>query len=115
MGRTYLANMVEKIGLGVEEWRFLKYKSAMESLVRHEMSEGDREQRQALVDQFYDTFQEDAAAGRQVSPATVDRWLNDVTIFTAQQAVDEKLVDELGIGRKCRRRPRNLRARSSRS
>jgi protease IV len=96
MGRTYLANMVEKIGLGIEEWRFLKYKSAMESLVRHEMSEADREQRQALVDQFYDTFQEDVAAGRQVSPATVDRWLNDVTIFTAQQAVDEKLVDELG-------------------
>ena len=96
MGRTYVANMIEKVGLGVEEWRFLKYKSAMESLVRHEMSEGDREQRQALVDQYYATFQTDVAAGRQVSAETVDRWVNDVTLFTAQQAVDEKLVDELG-------------------
>jgi protease-4 len=96
MGRTYLANMVEKIGLGIEEWRFLKYKSAMEGLVRHEMSEGDREQRQALVDQFYATFRDDVAAGRNVGTETVDRWLNDVVVFTPQQAVEEKLVDELG-------------------
>jgi protease-4 len=96
LGRTYIANMIEKIGLGVEEWRFLKYKSAMESLVRHEMSEGDREQRQALVDQFYATFKEDVAEGRHVDAKTVDRWINDVTFFTARQALDEKLVDELG-------------------
>ncbi len=96
MGRTYIANMIEKVGLGVEEWRFLKYKSAMESLVRHEMSEGDREQRQALVNQFYATFRDDVAAGRHVDAATVDRWINDVTMFTAQKALDEKLVDELG-------------------
>jgi protease-4 len=96
MGRTYLANMVEKIGLGVEEFRFLKYKSAMESLVRHEMSEGDREQRQALVDQFYATFRDDVAQGRGVDAKTVERWINEVTLFTAQQALDERLVDELG-------------------
>ncbi len=96
MGRTYLANMVEKIGLGVEEWRFLKYKSAMESLVRHEMSDADREQRQALVDQYYATFREDVAQGRHVSPETVDGWVNDDVLFTAQQALEDKLVDELG-------------------
>ncbi|MCI0452092.1 MAG: signal peptide peptidase SppA [Candidatus Latescibacteria bacterium] len=96
IGRTYIANMIEKIGLGIEEWRFLKYKSAMESLVRHEMSESDREQRQALVDQFYATFRDDVAQGRRVDAKTVDRWIDEVTLFTAQQALDEKLVDELG-------------------
>jgi protease-4 len=96
MGRTYVAAMAEKLGLGIEEWRFLKYKSAMESLVRHEMSEGDREQRQALVDQFYATFKRDVASGRGVGEETVDRWINDATVFTAQQALDEKVVDELG-------------------
>ncbi len=96
MGRTYLVNMIEKIGLGVEEWRFNKYKSAMESYVRHEMSEGDREQRQALVDQFYATFKADVAQGRGVDAKTIDRWINDVTLFTAQRALEEKLVDELG-------------------
>ncbi len=95
-GRTYIPNLLEKVGLGFEEWRFLKYKSALESLARHEMSEADREQRQALVDQYYATFRDDVAAGRHVDPKTVDRWVKDVTLFTGQQAVDEKLVDELG-------------------
>jgi protease-4 len=96
LGRTFVANMAEKLGIGIEEWRFLKYKSAMESLVRHEMSDADREQRQAVVDQYYATLRADVAAGRDVSPETVDRWINDVTMFTAQTALDEKLVDELG-------------------
>ncbi|HEU4364856.1 MAG TPA: signal peptide peptidase SppA, partial [Candidatus Krumholzibacteria bacterium] len=96
LGRTYVANMAEKLGLGIEEWRFLKYKSAMESLVRHEMSEADREQRQALVDQYYATMREGLAAGRGVSEDTVDRWLNEDVMFIAQRALDENLVDELG-------------------
>ena len=112
LGRTYIANMVEKIGLGIEEWRFLKYKSAMESLVRHEMSEGDREQRQALVDQYYATFQEGVAAGRNVSAETVDRWINDVTIFTAQRALDEKLVDELGRWEEVKEAAKSLEGKS---
>ncbi len=96
MGRTFVASMAEKLGIGIEEWRFLRYKSAMESLVRHEMSDADREQRQALVDQYYATFREGLARGRKVTPETVDRWIDDVTLFTAQRALDEKLVDELG-------------------
>ncbi len=96
MGRTYLASMADKLGIGIEEWRFLKYKSAMESLVRHEMSEADREQRQALVDQYYATMRGDVAEGRGVSPETVDHWIDDLTMFTAQQALDEKIVDQLG-------------------
>ncbi len=96
LGRTYITNMAEKLGVGIEEWRFLKYKSAMESLVRHEMSEADREQRQALVDQYYETMRADVAEGRGVTPADVDRWVNDGTMFTAQQALDQKIVDVVG-------------------
>lgn len=95
-GRTYIPNMVEKVGLGIEEWRLFKYKSAMESLVRHEMSEADREQRQALVDEYYATFTRDVATGRKVSVQDVERWVNDTVLFTAQQAVDDKVVDQLG-------------------
>jgi protease-4 len=96
IGRTYIAGMLEKIGVGFEEWRFLKYKSAVETLSRTDMSEGDREQRQALVDGYYTTFRDDVAEGRGVEGATVDRWVDEVTLFTAQKALDEKLVDELG-------------------
>ncbi|MFQ5753203.1 MAG: S49 family peptidase, partial [bacterium] len=31
LGRTYLKGTLEKLGLGFDEWRFFKYKSAMET------------------------------------------------------------------------------------
>lgn len=96
MGRTFVASMLDKLGIGFEEFRFLKYKSAVENLARHEMSEADREQRQALVDEYYATFRDDVAEGRKVAAATVDHWVNDLTLFLGQPALEEKLVDELG-------------------
>lgn len=96
LGRTYLASMLEKLGVGFEEFRFLKYKSAVENYARHDMSEADREQRQDLVDAFYKGYRDDVARSRNVSTATVDTWINDMGVFTASKAMDNKLVDELG-------------------
>ena len=96
LGRTYIASMLEKLGVGFEEFRFLKYKSAVENYARHDMSEADREQRQALVDQYYNTYRDDVAGSRNVSAATVDTWINDMGVFTAKSALDNKLVDQLG-------------------
>lgn len=96
LGRTYIASMLEKLGVGFEEFRFLKYKSAVESLARHNMSEADREQRQALVDQFFNTFRDDVAESRHVSAATVEGWINNQGVFTASKALEQKLVDDLG-------------------
>jgi protease-4 len=97
MGRTFIRNMLEKVGLGAEEWRFRDYKSAMEFLVRHEMSEADREQRQALVDEYYRTMTGDVAESREVSQETVDGWVDEITLVTPQRALEEGIVDELGL------------------
>jgi protease-4 len=96
LGRTYVASMLEKLGVGFEEFRFLKYKSAVENFARHDMSAADREQRQALVDEFYTTYRDDVARSRNVTPATVEHWMNDQGVFTASVAMENKLVDELG-------------------
>ncbi len=96
MGRTFVRSMLDKLGLGVEEWRFRDYKSAMESLVRHEMSDADREQRQALVDEFYKTMTGDVAESREVSQSTVDGWINELTLISPERALDEGMVDVLG-------------------
>lgn len=96
LGRTYIRSMLDKMGLGIEEWRLFEYKSAMESLTRHGMSEADREQRQALADQYYRTMTGDVAGSREVSQDTVDSWIDDATVFTADQAMDEGLIDVLG-------------------
>jgi protease-4 len=96
LGRTYVASLLEKLGVGFEEFRFLKYKSAVEGFSRHNMSDADREQRQALVDEYFSTFRDDVAASRHVSAATVEHWINDEGVFTASRALEGKLVDELG-------------------
>ncbi len=96
LGRTYLAGTLEKLGLGFDEWRFLKYKSAAESFSRRSMSDADREQRQALVDEFYATARADVMETRGISADKFDRWVDEVTIVTPTTALDEGIVDKLG-------------------
>jgi protease-4 len=96
MGRTYMPNLLDKLGLGFDEWRFLKYKSAAESLSRHSMSEADREQRQAITDELYNTVRNNVAKSRGVSPSTFDKWIDEITLFTSAAAMREGMVDALG-------------------
>jgi protease-4 len=95
LGRTYLAGTLEKLGLGFDEWRFLKYKSAAETYSRTSMSEADREQRQALVDGYYDTMRADVTKSRGVSPETFDRWVDDFTLILPSVAKREGIVDDI--------------------
>jgi protease-4 len=95
LGRTYAKEMLAKMRLGVEEWRFKDYKSAFEVLSRETMSPADREQRQALVDGWYGTVREGVTASRGVDPPDFDRWVDDVTIVFPNRALEEGIVDKL--------------------
>ncbi len=95
LGRTYLAGTLEKIGLGFDEWRFLEYKSAAETLSRRSMSDADREQRQALVDGYYATMQADVCAARNVEPGTFDGWIDDETLILPEAAKAHGLIDDI--------------------
>jgi protease-4 len=96
MGRTYMSNLLDKLGLGFDEWRFLKYKSAAEALSRHSMSEADREQRQAIIDGYYDTVRSNVATSRGVSEATFDGWVDEFTLVRPAVAMEAGMVDTLG-------------------
>jgi protease-4 len=93
LGRTYMAGTLEKIGIGFDEWRFLKYKSAAETFSRKSMSEADREQRQALVDGYYETLRAEVCASRGVSTAEFDRWVDEETIILPADAKDAGMID----------------------
>jgi protease-4 len=95
-GRTFLKGTLEKLGIGYDEWRFFKYKSATESLSREKMSDADREQRQKLVDDFYRLAKADICEGRSISSEEFDGMVNDDVLFLPQDAVEKKLVDTLG-------------------
>ncbi|MBI5022022.1 MAG: signal peptide peptidase SppA [Ignavibacteriales bacterium] len=95
MGRTYLKGTLEKLGIGYDEWRFFKYKSAVENLARDKMSEADREQRQKIVDDYYRLAKSDICESRKMQPDKFDELVNDVTMFLPDEAIKEGLTDTI--------------------
>jgi protease-4 len=96
MGRTYMKHLLAKLGLGFDEWRFFTYKSAAEALSRDSMSEPDKEQRFAIIEDAYAEMKKDVSASRGVSGDTFDTWVNDVVVIMPDSAVTMGLVDALG-------------------
>jgi protease-4 len=96
MGRTFLKGTLEKVGVGFDEWRFFKYKSANENLSRDKMSDADREQRQKLVDDNYKLAKTDICASRGFSVERFDAMINNEVAYIASDAVEKGLVDTLG-------------------
>lgn len=96
MARSYYKKMFDKINVGFEEIRLFKYKSAAESFSREEMSEGDREQRQALVDGWYDISKNEIMTSRGFNSETFDNLVNNNIIYTYKNAKENNLVDRQG-------------------
>ena len=95
-GRTFLKGTLEKIGIGYDEWRFFKYKSAYENLSRDKMSDADREQRQKLLDDTYRLVKADICESRRLAPEQFDNMINNEVVYLAHDALAKGLVDTLG-------------------
>ena len=95
MGRTFYKGTLEKIGIGFHELRYFKYKSAAESYSREDFSEADREQRQRLVDEYYNLAQREICEGRNFSPAYFNKLVDSTFIYLPEDAVKSRLVDTL--------------------
>jgi protease-4 len=95
-GRMFLKGTLEKLGIGFEELRFFKYKSAAETYSRDSMSVADREQRQKLIETAYSIVRDEVSLERGLSADGFDRLVNDQTFFLPTDALRERLVDTLG-------------------
>jgi protease-4 len=95
-GRTFMRHALDKLGLGVDEWRFFTYKSAFESYSRDSMSDPDREQRQTMIDDFYATAVAAILTSRGISGTTWDSIVNEMGVLLPQDALEAGLVDSLG-------------------
>ena len=94
-GRTFYKQALDNLGIGIDEHRFFKYKSAAENLSREKMSEADKEQRQKLLDDNYDLALKEICEGRNISPKGFDKIVNEFGALLAQGALEKKLVDTL--------------------
>lgn len=96
MSRTYLKGTLEKLGLGFDEWRFFKYKSAMETFSRDSYSEADREQRQDFVDSQYELVRGEVGESRNISAETFDDIIDNGVLILPEEAIKAGLVDTTG-------------------
>lgn len=94
-GRTFYKGTLDKIGVGFDELRFFKYKSAFESFSREKMTEADRQQRQRLIDEYYKLMRDGISAQRGISPESVDSIVNFKAILLPREALEYGLVDTL--------------------
>jgi protease-4 len=95
-GRNYFKGALDKLGIGYTELRYFKYKSAAETFSRESMSAGDKEQLQAIVDDWYQLAKEDICKGRNISYEKFDDFVNNRGIFLPEDALKEHLADTLG-------------------
>lgn len=91
----FLAGALEKYGVGVQVTRVGKYKSAVEPFIRREHSPADREQLQKLLDDVWGDLLADISAGRNITPADVQRAADAEGIIRAPAALEHKLVDRI--------------------
>ena len=96
MSRTYMKDTLEKLGIGFEELRYFKYKSAMESFSRRDMSEADREQRGNLVKATYEELANGVVATGRMNRAQYDSIVNEMPYLSARRLLERRGVDELG-------------------
>ncbi len=86
-GNTYLGELFDELGIGVDELRSQEFKSAFEYLAREDMSAADRRQRQLLLDDFYEQIRRDVVAGRGITAEEFDALIeNGLTVSSAELA-----------------------------
>ena len=95
-GRIYVKGTLDKLGIGYEEWRLYTYKSAGEMFSRDSLSEADREQYQAYVDDIAARAEEELLAARGLSAADLETILSDLFVLNADEALEAGLIDSVG-------------------
>ena len=81
----YLTGLYEKVGVRYQCTRVGKYKSAVESVTRKDMSENDREQRLAYMTAIWKHWADGIAKSRGISVEQIDQLANDSIMVFAKQ------------------------------
>lgn len=97
-GRGFVHRTLEKAGIGVRELRYLKYKSVQELFTRNSLSEADKEQYGAYLDDTIAVTRALLMESRSWSADDIDRIMNDEYLYSAGRAKERGLVDYTGQG-----------------
>ncbi len=93
----YLTGLYEKVGVKYQATRVGKYKSAVESVTRKDMSEADREQRMAFTNGVWQHMLADMAESRKLTVEQLDQLANDsiMAFASTDDYLKARLVDRV--------------------
>ena len=93
----YMTGLYEKLGVKYQATRVGKYKSAVESVTRKDMSDDDREQRTAYLQGIWQRMLKDMAQSRKTTAQQLDQLASDSIIAFAdtKDYIKAKLVDRV--------------------
>lgn len=92
---TYLKDLLDFYGIGVDEFREMTHKSAFETFARRDGSEADREQREDLMDGYYELTQQDVVAGTPLDVAGFDALIDNGLSLLPADLLETGIVDSL--------------------
>lgn len=92
--QLYMRDLLARAGIQFDKLAAGEYKSAGDALARQDMSEGHREQLNALLDSIEREYSETVGRSRGVAPETVRAWL-DECVRTARRALELGIIDRI--------------------
>ncbi|AXI99496.1 protease-4 [Cyclonatronum proteinivorum] len=92
---TYLKDLLDHYGIGVDEFREMTHKSAFEAFARSEGSEEDREQRMDLINGYYEVTRADVSRGRNISHEDFDALIDGALGLLPRDLLEAGIVDTL--------------------
>ncbi len=91
----FFKDLLDKLGIEVQLIRHGKFKAAAEQFISNKMSEENRQQLQAYVDAVWKTWSSQISTARGISIEKINQLTDDLSLATAQNALDEGLIDGL--------------------
>lgn len=91
----FIADALQKLGVGIQVTRVGEYKSAVEPLILNQSSPADREQKQQLLNDIWGKFLTTAAAGRNLTPQQLQAVANQSGLLYGDEARQRGLVDQV--------------------
>ena len=90
----FFRGLLDKIGVEPAVFRRAEYKTAMDSLIYHDLTPANQEMMNELAKGFYDQLVDGVAQARDIEPAAVEA-LIDRSPIAAKDALEFGLVDSL--------------------
>ena len=92
---VFFKDLLDKLGIEVQLVRHGKFKAAAEQFISNKMSAENRQQLQAYVDAVWKTWVAQIATAREISPEKINQLTDSLSLSTAQNALDQRLIDGL--------------------